>query len=300
MAEALALAIQTLTLQTSCSHCGKECAELRRCSVCKHASYCGSACQTAAWKKHKKECVTLEEVRKRFDAAKKGEDWRGLLKCEGRLEQLMEGRADAARDYLLDDFQWAHDAALRATGSADHALAIVWLQDRRIEILGKMQRFRDQGGIMCQAAGYLVDAGKVQEAAGYFQRARDVGAAHGFFSVECKACRGLGRIAMLEGRHEEGVDLLRNALAASSLREDEDDTIMELQVLAQLTDALFLTHATDEVEPLVLRYREATQAESRRIGRVPFWELQSLYASARLHEVGNPFTPLLPCLRRDR
>jgi hypothetical protein len=105
---------------------------------------------------------------------------------------------------------------------------------------------------------------------------------------------------MMEGRHEEGVELLRNALVASSLREDENDNIMELQVLSQLTDALFLEHEIDEVAPLVLRFREAAAALSLRDGCVCFWELQSLYASARLHEVGNPFTPLLPSFRHGR
>jgi hypothetical protein len=150
------------------------------------------------------------------------------------------------------------------------------------------------------AAGNLVHAGKRQEAAGYFQRARDVGAAHGFFSVECSACHGLGNTAIQEGRHAEGADLLRNALAASSLREDEDDTYMELQVLAPLIDALFRTHEIDEVEPLVARFRQAAMDESRRDGRVSSWELESLYTSARLHEVGNPSTPRHPCFRHDR
>jgi len=300
MADSLALAIRTLEIKASCSHCGKEAAELKRCSVCKHASYCGAACQNAAWKKHKKTCVTLEEVRKRLDAAAEGDDWRGLLKWEGRLDQLLEGRSDAARDSVLDKFTWAHAVASNATGSTDHALAVVRLQDRRIELLGNMERFRDQGDEMCEAAAHLVDAGKVQEAAGYFQRARDVGAAHGFFSVECSACRGLGRMAIREGRHEEGLDLLRNALAASSLRENEDDTAMELHVISNLVGALFLTHGIDEVEPLVARFREAAEADSRREGRVSFWELESLYYSARLHEVRNPFTPRLPSFRHGR
>ena len=80
MAGALALAIQTLELKARCSHCGKECEDLKRCSVCKHASYCGAACQNAAWKKHKKNCVTLEEVRNRVSAAAEGGDWRGFVK----------------------------------------------------------------------------------------------------------------------------------------------------------------------------------------------------------------------------
>jgi len=300
MAGALALAIQTLELKASCSHCGKECAELKRCSVCKHASYCGAACQNAAWKKHKKICVTLDEVWKRVDDAGEGKDWRGMLKWEGRLEQLLEGRSDDARVAILYNFKWAHAVAWHATGSTDHALAVVRLKDRRIELLGNMERFRDQGEAMCGAADHLSFAGKVQEAAEYFQRARDVGAAHGFFSVECKACLGLGKLAMIESRHEEGVELLRNALAASSLRENENDTAMELYVLRHLTDALFQTHAIDEVEPLVLRFREAAEAQSRKFGRVCYMELQSLYASARLHEVGTPPHPAsLPSAMAD-
>jgi len=300
MAEALALAIQTLELKASCSHCGNECAELKRCSVCKHASYCGAACQNAAWKKHKKTCVTLEEVRKRVAAAVEGDDWRGVLKWEGRLGQLLEERSDAARCNVLYGFKWAHAAARNSTGSTDHALAVVRLQDRRIELIGNMQRFRDQGEEICCAAAFLMDAGKVQEAALYFQRARDVGAAHGFFSVECTACLGLGKLASDEGRHEEGADLLRNALAASSLRENEDDTAMELTVLAEFTAALFQTHGIDEAEPLVLRYREAAMAESQKMGRVCYWDLQSLHASARLLEVGNPSTPTsLPSAMAD-
>jgi len=300
MAEALAMAIQTLELKARCSHCGKECDELKRCSICKHASYCGVACQNAAWKKHKKTCVTLEEAEKRVDAAVEDTDWRGVLKWEDRLEQLCQGRSDAARDIFLNQFKWAHVVAWSAAGSTDHALAVVRLQDRRIELLGNMERFRDQGEAMCDAAEYLHMAGKVQEAARYFQRARDVGAAHGFFSVECSACRGLGDMAMLEGRTEEGLDLLRNALAASSLRESEDDIRMELKVLSDLINALFLAHKIDEAEPLILRLREMAEAASQKFGRVCFLELRSLYSSARLLEVRNPSTPLLPCLHQGR
>jgi len=297
MAEALALAIQTLKLKSRCSHCGKECAELRRCSVCKQASYCGAACQNAAWKKHRKTFVTIEDVEERVDAAVEGGDWWGVLNWEGRVEQLLEGQSNATRVSVLNNSMWAHKVGMNSTGSSDHALAVVRLQDRRIELLGIIERFRDQGEAMCNAAEYLAIAGNRHESAAYFQRARDIGAAHGFFSVECKACLGLGNVAMLEGHTDEGVDLLRNALAASSLREDEDDTRMELHVLQNLIHSLFQTHAIDDVEPLVPRYRELAETQSRRIGRVSFWELESLYASARLQEVGNPSTPRLPSFR---
>jgi hypothetical protein len=89
---------------------------------------------------------------------------------------------------------------------------------------------------------------------------------------------------MLEGRQEEGVELLRNALVCVPLCEVED-TFMELEVLHLFTDALFRTHAIDEVEPLVARYLKAAKTESEKQGRLVISEIRSLVASARLHEV---------------
>ena len=95
--------------------------------------------------------------------------------------------------------------------------------------------------------------------------------------------------------------MLRNALAASSLREDEDDNMMELHALSNLADVLFLTHGIDEVEPLVPRFREAAAAQSLRDrARFCSWELESLYASARILEVGNPSPPRLPSFHHGR
>jgi len=117
-----------------------------------------------------------------------------------------------------------------------------------IDLMGKRQRFRDQGEEMCQVASILSGVGKQQEASLYYHKARKVGEAHGFFSVECRACLGLGQEAMREGRYEEGLDLLRNALTASRLSENEGLSAWELPVLESLIDALFLAEAIDEVE----------------------------------------------------
>ena len=84
------------------------------------------------------------------------------------------------------------------------------------------------------------------------------------------------------------------------VRENGNDTHIELEVLAPLIEALFLMHGIDEVEPLVLRYREAARAESQKLGHVSFWELESLCASARLLEVGNPSTPRPPSFCHGR
>ena len=96
---------------------------------------------------------------------------------------------------------------------------------------------------------------------------------------------------MDEGRHEEGVALLRNSLVAAELNE-LDDLKYELNTLRSLIYALFTTKPIDEVEPLVLRYREAAKAQSAKKG-VCFAEFNSLLWSARLHEVLCLCTPRL-------
>jgi tetratricopeptide (TPR) repeat protein len=217
-------------------------------------------------------------------------DWRGVLKWEGRMDEMMDQRPDDFCANVLKVFSVAQRLGLGATGNTDHALSAIELLKRRAALLGKMERFRDQAELLCSLADFLISAGKRDQAAVYFQRARDLGAAHGFFSAECSACLGLGQMAMQEGRDEEGVELLRNALAAAPLNEG-DDNDFELVGLGGLTSALFQTHAIDEVEPLVPRYREAAKAESQRLGYLGFNELQSLYASARLHEVLCTCTP---------
>eukprot|EP00290_Baffinella_frigidus_P026670 CAMPEP_0180232194 /NCGR_PEP_ID=MMETSP0987-20121128/27320_1 /TAXON_ID=697907 /ORGANISM="non described non described, Strain CCMP2293" /LENGTH=92 /DNA_ID=CAMNT_0022197745 /DNA_START=1 /DNA_END=276 /DNA_ORIENTATION=+ len=64
---------------------------------------------------------------------------------------------------------------------------------------------------------------------------------------------------------------------------------MELNVFPAFTNALFLTHAIDEVEPLVPRYLEAAKALSAKKGCLGYYDLHSLYTSARLHEArGRP------------
>jgi len=276
----------------SCAHCGKQGTGFKRCSVCKQDSYCGAACQKANWKRHKKKCappVPLQDVAAKLDAALAAEDWRGVLKWEGRMEELMARQSDDVCSETLSLFSQAHRLGMQATSSKDHMCSCVGLEERRIPILGKLQRFWDQGEAMCTLSDILRFLDRDSEAATWSQRARDVGAAHGFFSLESTACVGLGRAALEEGRHEEGVALLRNALVAAELNE-LDDPKYERVALNPLIDALFTTNSIDEVEPLVLRYREAAKAQSEKEG-IGFTEFDSLLYSARLHEVLCLCTP---------
>jgi len=254
----VAQALRTLELKGSCAHCGKPGRAMKRCSICKNVWYCGTECQKAGWKRHKKACappLSTEDVRARVVAASVADDWREVLKWEGRMDELMAAQRDATCELILQRFMAAHHQGTLSTasgtlphGSPHHSLSTIRLAEQLIDRLGKRQRFRDQGEEMCALAINLRAAGRGQEASLYFQKARKVGEAHGFFSVECRACLGLGQEKMEEGCNEEGLDLLRNALAASRLSENTGFRTYELPVLRSLIEALYLTEAIDEVE----------------------------------------------------
>jgi len=206
---------------STCSHCGKQREGLKKCSVCKKAAYCGAECQKAAWKKHKKTCPpppSRDDVIGKINASRATKDWAGVLKWEGRLEELLQGQPDAACDAILSVFAEAHSMASTPMGNAcnagmqstgtEHALCAITLNERRVDLLGKMGRFRDQGKRICDLADRLLLLGKKEEALTQFERAEQLGAAHGFSSVECQACEGIGLLTVKEGGDAEGVELL--------------------------------------------------------------------------------------------
>ena len=70
-----------------------------------------------------------------------------VLKWEERMDDLMVLQTADIRDYILKAYVNAHTSQLTARNWVDHALAIARISERRIEILGNLQRFRDQGEV---------------------------------------------------------------------------------------------------------------------------------------------------------
>ena len=175
----------------SCANCGTQGVVLKRCGGCRQFAYCGAECQKAAWRGgHKTTCgkplMSPEEVvdvRAKVRAAGVVDDWREVLKWEGRMEELLENSSNEECVAVLTIFTYAHLLGQVTTDSTYHSLSITRLLERRVEHLGKMERFRDQGEAMCSLATALNQAGRREEAERWYQRGRDVGAAHGFFSV---------------------------------------------------------------------------------------------------------------------
>ncbi|KAJ1483006.1 hypothetical protein T484DRAFT_2621518 [Baffinella frigidus] len=121
------------------------------------------------------------------------------------------------------------------------------------------------------------------EALQYCQRAMEVGNVHGISSLQCSGSSTAGKVMMEIGMGDVGVPCLRRAL---HLSEDRESELINLQCL---TKALIETNALEEAAELLVRFRAAGKAESQRGGNISIWELDSLQASALLHEArGKP------------
>lgn len=140
-------------------------------------------------------------------------------------------------------------------------------QLERVELQTQKERPRHKGEVMCQLAASLVSADRPQEGAKQYERARDVGAAHGLARVESTACQALGQQAMQAGRHEEGVKLLRDGLAAAQLAEKESNYKWNIPALYTLIDALFESNAIQDVETLFQRMAEVCPLDMPLKGR---------------------------------
>jgi len=105
---------------------------------------------------------------------------------------------------------------------------------------------------------------------------------------------------MFEGCDEEAEELLRHALKAAPLSEGGKDGNSELVVFYTLLKLLVKTTPIDQLDELILRYREVAKEESQIKGSFGYSELDSLYYTARLHEVQRTCTPCWKPLPPER
>jgi hypothetical protein len=205
------------------------------------------------------------------------------------MEELMQDQSDDFCFKILLCFSHAHRVVYSATCQEAHARSAVKLLERQLPHFDRWKRFHDQGEVMCTIATLLRDLRLDEQVVTWFQRAGVIAQEHGFFSLESKTCRGLGRAAREEGRFEEGLSLLRNALAAAELNE-LDRPVYELYALEALIEALLAAGSLEEVEPLVLRYRDLINAQ-RGLAGFSFLELHATLCSARLLQALRLSTP---------
>ena len=169
-----------------------------------------------------------------------------------KLGGLNSGEEDRA--YILNLFITANESALCETGQHMYGHTCIRLYKHLIEHLEKFGSFTAQGKAIFDIADRCVTVSKNEDARFYYQKLRDLGTELGCFTMEYMACIGLGEQALLQGFQEDGFDLLRNAVVATSLLAPGHDQRSHEFISSQaLTNALFDVNKIDEAETLVLR-----------------------------------------------
>ena len=134
---------------------------------------------------------SLQHVADKVREAARVENWEGVLKFQGRMEELLEGQPDKTCEYFLHAFVNANimqQGTVRRGSPDEHAVCehIVRLEERRVELLGRMGCVEEQGKVMHMIGTICMPfPDRKNEAEKYLQRAHDLGAAYGFASAEC-------------------------------------------------------------------------------------------------------------------
>ena len=152
----------------SCDHCGKTSVPLKRCSTCKKASYCSAECMQTAREGHRKRCappLPLNEVFQTVDGADQASDWRQTLRFSGRMEEMLHNQDDETCNDVLRAFSRAHLLGIAGSSKEDHAVEVVRIEGRRVDLLGRVGFFREQGVALCNIADSLLFLEKRPDAA---------------------------------------------------------------------------------------------------------------------------------------
>ena len=184
--------------------------------------------------------------------ARDARDWPGVLRWESRLEELLTFQESGQTRMIL--------AFACANFNQGHFAEAASLYQRRVQVLGKLERFTEQGHDMCLVGDCFLRLNNSEGAEMWYQKARRLGEKLGCYESECRACLGLGKVAKFLDRMQEAEESLRNALTALKLMAVEfvegEGKTLERDITKEL--ALVLLQ-TEEAGPLIQRLRELAE-----------------------------------------
>jgi len=202
--------------------------------------------------------------------ARASRDWSGVLRWESRLEELLLTLDEVRHPQLIFDFA-------DTNFHRGHYAKAASLFQRRVQLLGKMERFREQGVDMCRVGECFVSLNDAKGADTWYQKARTLAEKHGCYELEGRACLGLGRVELyMRGRMQEAEELLRHALSVLDFVEGKDETF-ERDIKKELATVLMLTDRYEEAGPLIPRLRKLAE----RAWADPFERVQALDFAVR-------------------
>lgn len=123
---------------------------------------------------------TLAVVLDMVNGAKDALDWKGVLRCESRMEDLLSKMREPSQAELLNVF-------ITAFYNEAHFTKAKLLLERRALLLANMSRFTDQGMVLCQLGQCCDSLDDPVGSAAWFEKARKLAVEHAFFNAECAA-----------------------------------------------------------------------------------------------------------------
>ena len=218
---------------------------------------------------------SLSSIIQMLEESSESRDWAGVLRWESRLEELLTTGhlTDFHQVKLIHYFASANVEQLHFAKAAS-------LFQRSVELLGKLERFSEQGTDMCHVGDCFLQLGDAKGGEMWLQKARKLGETLGCYAVECNACYGLGRMELhLHRRLQEAEELFRHALAVVEFVEDERETIwLERDIKLGLVTVLLRTDRYEEAGPLSQRLCEL----AKRSDANPFHMVEALQLVVRL------------------
>ena len=132
-------------------------------------------------------------------------------------------------------------------------------------LLETKEQFRDAAAMMCLVGTSFHCLEDMDGAVKWFQKARKLGEENGFYSAECGACLGLGRVALKQGRTQEAEELFRVSLSTLDFVEDNVPsfplTVLARSVNLAFARLLLTTERFEDAGPSVQRLRELSEEE---------------------------------------
>jgi len=276
-----------------CAGCGQSDADMQRCSTCKEVWYCSVSCQNNNWRKHKKKCkpkISAKDMLMVTQRAWTEENWAGVISYEDHLAEMVAPHPDEITLSIVTMLWYAHiqlaeeshhrfslSGGLRR--KIKHLAASDRLQERKIETLGGMQQFLNQGEEMYTQGDIILqrmvvrkkqegweeisdDVAKMSVAAAtWFEKTRQVAEKHGLFALESRACYGLAKMSIDADQITEAVELMGNAITAGKC---DNSYLHESEAIENLIEMMLQTRQTEKFEMMIVAYHELIETVFQR------------------------------------
>jgi len=221
------------------------------------------------------------------------------------MEYLMSAKDDGICQEIIRMFSAAHDAMLERTEERKYQFATIELIKWCVELHRKMREFSTQDRLLVKLAMHYIMIPDMEEVETAAMKSRDIGASTQSLYLESASYTAPGTMYLMPGHGDaagsandegggiaKGAEMLQNAVITAFPRGTNHSHELDKQRLLVIA-ILDETDNSAEVVEVVESFRELAVEQSRKEGRLSFYELEVLGFHVRVCEVVH--ATLQPC-----